>query len=194
MRLIRSQLRSAPVRRTTLIAGISAAAAAFTVLCMNATAITVQVSGRLPGASPLRSYDILVRVPSRVSSQAGPGSLARPTDLAELSGGITLTQYNTIRRLPGVQVAAPMTMVGYVPVTVVIPVAIPAGSLTSTPALFTVTARQRTDAGLSSSTAQNVGSTYVSTSPLAASRVCQPASPAPLPQVFSADAQRRTAC
>jgi putative ABC transport system permease protein len=201
-------------RTATLVGGIAAAAAAFAILCMNASALTVQVRGRLPAASPPRAYDILVRVPSRVTQQPGAGSLARPTDLAELSGGITLAQYDTIRRLPGVQVAAPMTMIGYVPVTVIIPVAVPASALTSTPAVFTVTARQRVDAGLSVVTDLNVGSTYVTTAPLAVSTgdaglpagdveagqggaqtlVCPRASPTPLPSVFSVDAQRRTAC
>jgi putative ABC transport system permease protein len=210
----RARLAPAQARATTLVAGIAATAAAFTILCMNASALTVQMRGRLPAASPPRAYDILVRVPSRVAHQADADSLARPNDLAELSGGITLAQYDTIRALPGVQVAAPMTMVGYVPLTIVIPVAVPASALTSTPALFTVTARQRSDAGLSSVTEQNVGSTYVTASPLAVSTagagpgvgevqaapdggltlVCPRASATPLPQVFSADAQRRTAC
>jgi putative ABC transport system permease protein len=201
-------------RTFALVAGIAAAAAAFTILCANAAALTVQVRGRLPAASPPRAYDILVRVPSRVAEQPDSGSLARPTDLAELSGGITLAQYDAIRRLPGVQVAAPMTMIGYVPVTVIIPVTVPASALTSTPALFTVTARQRVDAGLSIVTEPNVGSTYVTTAQLSASTgdarlasgdveaapdgamtlVCPSASPTPLPSVFSVDAQRRTAC
>ncbi len=201
-------------RTYALVAGIAAAAAAFTALCLNASALTVQMRGQLPAASPPRAYDILVRVPSRVAHQAGAGSLARPTDLAELSGGITLAQYNAIRRLPGVQVAAPMTMIGYVPLTVIIPVTVPASALTSTPALFTVTAQQRVDAGLSIVTEPNVGSTYVTTAALSATTgeaglgsgdvetgadgaltlVCPSASPTPLPSVFSVDAQRRTAC
>jgi putative ABC transport system permease protein len=159
---LRNQLRSEPVGRTALVAGIAAAAAAFTALCMNASALTVQMSGQLPDASPRRAYDILVRVPSHVTQQSDGGSLARPADLAELTGGITLAQYDTIRRLPGVQVAAPMTMIGYVPLTVVIPVAIPASALTATPALFTVTAQQRSDDGLTATTERIVGATYVS--------------------------------
>lgn len=144
---------------------------------MNASATTVQISGRLPAASPRRAYDILVRVPSRVTEQADAGSLARPTDLDELSGGITLAEYDTIRRLPGVQVAAPMTLVGYVPLTVVIPVAVPAGALTSMPALFTVTAQQRADDGLPTLTRHNVGTTYV-TADQPAPAICSSAGPA----------------
>jgi hypothetical protein len=199
------------MRTSALVAGIAFAAAAFTLLCMNASALTVQLHGRLPARSLGRAYDILVRVPSRVTRQPGTGSLVRPTDLTELSGGITLAEYETISQLPGVQVAAPMTLVGYVPLTVVIPVAVPASALTSTPALFAVTAQQRTDGGLSSVTEPNVGSTYVTSSPVSSDAVpedgdveltpagsqilvCPRASPMPLPQVFSADAQRRTAC
>jgi putative ABC transport system permease protein len=212
--LVRSQLRSAPGRGATLIAGISAAAAAFTVLCMNASAVTVQISGRLPGVSPRRAYDILVRLPSQVAPHNDAGALARPTDLAELSGGITLAQYHTISQLPGVQVAAPLTMVGYVPLTVVAPVTVPAAQITSAPALFTVTADQRSEAGLSTVTQQNVGSTYVTSDRLTYSSgegglgpgdiadapggtkalVCPRTRQSPPPPVFSADAERRTAC
>jgi putative ABC transport system permease protein len=214
MRLKGGRLRRVSARTSALVAVIAVAAASFTVLCMNASALTVQLRGRLPARSPNRAYDILVRLPSRVARQPDDGPLARPTDLAELSGGITLAQYETISQLPGVQVAAPMTMVGYVPLTVVIPVAIPVSALTPTPALFTVTARQQTDGGLSSVTEPNVGSTYVTTSPLSVSTgdtgtpagdvevtpggaqtvICPRAGATPLPQVFSADAQRRTAC
>jgi hypothetical protein len=170
-----------PARTTALIGGIASAAAAFTVLCMNAAAPTVQIHGALPDASPRRAYDILVRMPSRVVQQNGPGSLARPTDLAELAGGITLAQYNTIRRLAGVQVAAPMTMIGYVPLTVVIPVAVPASAIAGTPALFTVTDRQRADDGLTSVTEPDAGSTYVTASaacPAADQASSSPAAPA----------------
>jgi putative ABC transport system permease protein len=214
VRLGSSHLRSEPLRTSALIGGIAAAAAAFTVLCMNATALTVEITGRVPAASPRRAYDILVRVPSRIKQQSGAGSLSRPTDLAELSGGITLAQYDTISHLPGVQVAAPMTMVGYVPLTVVIPVPVPASAVTSAPALFAATAEQRSEGGLSTVTELNVGSTYVTSDPLSYSSggaglgsgdvahaadgtqalVCPRAEPSPLPPVFSADARRRTAC
>ena len=161
MRLDTIHLRLEPARASALIAGIAAAAAAFTLLCMNATAPTVQIRGKLPAGSPRRAYDILVRVPSRVSQSTGAGAQARPTDLAELAGGITLAQYNAIRRLPGVEVAAPMTMVGYVPLTVVIPVAVPAHAITGEPDLYTVTAVQRSDNGLTTVTQRDAGSLYL---------------------------------
>ena len=181
--------RGEPARTAALIGGVAAAAAAFTVLSMNADATTVQIHGALPDVSPSRAYDILVRVPSRVARQNGAATLARPTDLAEITGGITLAQYNTIRRLPGVQIAAPMTLVGYVPLTVVIPVAVPASAITSTPALFTVTERQSADDGLTSVTEPNAGSAYLTASP-----ACPPAAPLSAPSLSPLQAPRLTTC
>jgi putative ABC transport system permease protein len=168
-------LRSERARTSALVAGIAAAAAAFTVLCMNATAPTVDIRGSLPAASPRRAYDILVRVPSRVSRHGAAAGPVRPTDLSELAGGITVAQYDAIRRLPGVQVAAPMTMVGYVPVTVVLPVAVPRTAITGSPELFTVTASMRADDGLSTVSQHDIGSTYVTAGPLPSA--CLAASP-----------------
>jgi len=185
----RYRLRGEPVRTAALIGGIAAAAAAFTVLSMNAEATTVQLHGALPDVSPRRAYDILVRMPSRVAQQNSASSLARPTDLAEITGGITLAQYDTIRRLPGVQIAAPMTMVGYVPLTVIIPVAVPASAIARTPALFTVTERQRADDGLTSVTEPDVGSTYVTPS-----SECPHAAPLSAPSVSPLPAPRLTTC
>ena len=68
------------------------------------------------------------------------------------SGGITLSQYNAIRQLAGVEVAAPLTMVGYIPFTVSAPLIIPARMRSTTPQRVTVTVRLRSDNGLSTVT------------------------------------------
>src|SRR5215469_9488783 len=129
---------------------------------MNASAATVQISGSVPPASPARAYDILVRPAGPAGQQAAGTELTRPGDLTKLSGGITLAQYYVIRRLAGVQVAAPMTMVGYVPLTVTVSAPVSAAASTSKPQLLAVTSAYRSDNGLSTVTERAIGSTYVS--------------------------------
>ena len=169
MRLATTYLRSTWRRTGGLGAGIAAAAAAFAVLGMNAAAATVQIRGSVPLAGPARAYDILVR-PAGPAGQAAGTVLTRPGDLTKLSGGITLAQYDVIRRLAGVQVAAPMTMVGYVPLTVTVSVLVSAAASTSKPKLLTVTSAYHSDNGLSTVTKRAIASTYVSGSPRAGRR------------------------
>src|SRR5215469_15653620 len=134
---------------------------------MNASAATVQISGSVPPASPARAYDILVRPAGPAGQQAAGTELTRPGDLTKLSGGITLAQYYVIRRLAGVQVAAPMTMVGYVPLTVTVSAPVSAAASTSKPQLLAVTSAYRSDNGLSTVTERAIASTHVSGSPRA---------------------------
>jgi putative ABC transport system permease protein len=162
VRLATTYLRSTWRRTGGLGAGIAAAAAAFAVLGMNAAAATVQIRGSVPPASPARAYDILVRPAGPAGQHAAGTELTRPGDLTKLSGGITLAQYYMIRRLAGVQVAAPMTMVGYVPLTVTVSAPVSAAATTSKSQLLAVTSAYRSDNGLSTVTERAIGSTYVS--------------------------------
>jgi hypothetical protein len=88
------------------------------------------------------------------------GWSANPAELDNLSGGITLAQYEKIRGLPGVDVAAPLTMVGYIPFTIGAPVAIPASVRSAKPHGVTITVRLRSDNGLSTVTWDNVTIAY----------------------------------
>lgn len=177
VRLASRQRHHQAVRTGAVIAGIAAAAAAFALLCMNASAPTVHLAGVLPAASQVRAYDILVRQPSRVAGRDAAGAPVRPADLAELAGGITLAQYDTIAALPGVQVAAPMTMVGYVPLTVVIGVPVPLAAVTA-PARYTLSAREVSDDGLSRTEVANAGSTYLTAGPACPRAAAAPRGPA----------------
>jgi hypothetical protein len=167
VRLTITYLRSTWRRTGGLGAGIAAAAAAFAVLGMNAAAATVQIRGSVPPGSPDRAYDILVRPAGPAGQQAAGAVPTRPGDLTKLSGGITLAQYYMIRRLAGVQLAAPMTLVGYVPLKVTVSVPISAAASTSKPQLLVVTSAFRSDNGLSTVTERAVASTHVSGSPRA---------------------------
>ena len=62
------------------------------------------------------SYDILVRPPGSRSDIEEKYGLVQGNHLSGLSGGITFEQYEVIRQIPGVEVAAPIAMIGYMPV------------------------------------------------------------------------------
>jgi putative ABC transport system permease protein len=156
-----SYLRAKPGRTSVLTAGFCVATVAFALLAMNAVAPIVQVAGALPQTTPSRAYDIVVG-PSGAPGDAGSAGQA---DLSQLTGGITLGQYSVIRRLAGVQVAAPMTMVGYVPMTVTVPVTVPASALRGAGQLLVVTASKRGNDVLGAAAEQGAGISYLTAQP-----------------------------
>jgi hypothetical protein len=152
--------------------GALAVAAALAVLVVGTSApASVQLTRSVPGTGAARSYDIIVSAPD----SGGPGNggsgntggwTANPAALDGLSGGITLKQYEAINKLPGVAVAAPLTMVGYVPFTVSAPMAIPAQVRRSAaPTGVTLTVRLRSDNGLSTVTWDDVTVAYPTVNP-----------------------------
>jgi FtsX-like permease family len=151
--------------------GALAIAAALAVLVVGTSApASVRLSGSVPGTGAARSYDIVVSAPD-TGGPGGGGSgdtggwTANPAALDGLSGGITLRQYAAIGKLPGVAVAAPLTMVGYVPFTVSAPMAIPARVRDAAPAGVTLTVRLRSDNGLSTVTWDDVTVAYPTVKP-----------------------------
>lgn len=58
------------------------------------------------------SYDIVVR-PEGSRSVTEDKKLLEPNYLSGLDGGISIEQYHTIKDIPGVEVAAPIAMIGY---------------------------------------------------------------------------------
>lgn len=58
------------------------------------------------------SYDIIVR-PDGSKSVTEEKKLLEPNYLSGLSGGISIEQYESIKKIPGVEVAAPIAMIGY---------------------------------------------------------------------------------
>jgi hypothetical protein len=57
-------------------------------------------------------YHIVVR-PSGFRSVTEDDNMLEPNYLSEIPGGISLKQYNTIKNMPGIDVAAPVAMIGY---------------------------------------------------------------------------------
>ena len=137
-------------------AGI-AVTVAFAVLAASAAApASVRITGDVAGTGAERSYDLVVRGPAPAVPGDTQGWVTSPASLPTYSGGITLAQYETIRHLPGVAVAAPMTMVGYLPLTVQVPIGIPASAIRGAPRPVTLTVRLRSDNGLSTITWDDV--------------------------------------
>lgn len=157
MRLTSGRLawrRRRPERWWLGLAGaVCALVMAITVLRTGAAALlSTDGTGTVQQASA-RSYDILLTAPE---SAGGPGGEVNPAELGNASGGITLAQYRQIQRLPGVAVAAPLTMVGYLPFTASVPVTLALPTPVRATGPVTVTVRMQTDNGLSSFTWDDV--------------------------------------
>ncbi len=60
------------------------------------------------------TYDILVRPAGARSAVEEKYGLVEANHLSGIAGGITLAQYEAIKAIPGVEVAAPIAMLGYV--------------------------------------------------------------------------------
>jgi hypothetical protein len=146
----------------SVLFGGLAVAMALAVLKVGASApAAVRLTGATQGAQQARSYDIVVTAPGPGGPGNAAGWTATPAQLDTLYGGITLAQYQEISRLPGVEVAAPLTMVGYVPFTVSAPMAIPASVRSAKkPQGVTITVRLRSDNGLSTVTWDDVTIAY----------------------------------
>ena len=124
-RLAWSQLRFRTSRTVALLAGLLIATTAFTVLTAASRTSQLRTVGTVT-AHFQPAYDILVRPKgSRTALEAQTGTV-QPNFLSGIYGGITLAQYRQIQQIPGVQVAAPVAMVGYVLLRASIPVLLPA--------------------------------------------------------------------
>ena len=111
-RLAWSQLRFRPARALALLAGVLVAAAAFTVLTAASRTAQVRTVGQVT-ASFRPAYDILVRPPGARTAVETQTGTVQPDFLSGIYGGISTAQWRQIEQVPGVQVAAPIAMVGY---------------------------------------------------------------------------------
>ncbi|MEV5443081.1 ABC transporter permease [Streptomyces sp. NPDC052644] len=113
LRLAASQLRHRALRSLALVLGILAATAGFTLLTAGAHRSQLLTTGTV-NDNHRGAYDILVRPQGARSTQEDREGLVRPNFLSGQFGGITGEQQESIARTPGVEVAAPVAMVGYV--------------------------------------------------------------------------------
>ncbi len=107
-----SQLRYRTARSLALLLGMMVATTAFTVLTAASHTSQLRAIGTV-SAHFRTAYDILIRpAGSRTALENSTGTV-QPNFLSGIYGGITLAQYRQIGKIPGVQVAAPIAMVGY---------------------------------------------------------------------------------
>ena len=111
-RLAWSQVRFRLARTLALIAGVLVAATAFTVLTAASRTAQVRTLGTV-SANFKAAYDVLVRPKGARTAVESRTGTVQPDFLSGVYGGITMAQYRQIQRIPGVQVAAPVAMVGY---------------------------------------------------------------------------------
>ncbi|GAA2037961.1 hypothetical protein GCM10009839_44250 [Catenulispora yoronensis] len=120
-RVTLQQIRHSRGRTLALASGITVAAAAFSLLMSAVTTGRAVIRGDVDNGLHA-TYDLLVRAPGSVSQTERTGAMVNDNYLAGVFGGITRAQYERIRGLEGVDVAAPIAMVGYVLRTVDLPV------------------------------------------------------------------------
>ncbi|HEY6760755.1 MAG TPA: ABC transporter permease [Baekduia sp.] len=146
LRLIAAELRHRRGRALALLAGIAVATASFTVLTGASESSRLEVRGDV--AHHFRTaYDVLVRPRGSMSTLERSEGLVQQNFLAGSFGGITMDQLKTVRHAPGVEVAAPLAIYGWVmpTATIRLPVAdrLDAGKRS----LFRVSTRWTADGG-----------------------------------------------
>jgi putative ABC transport system permease protein len=131
MRLVLQELRHRPVRTAALASGVLVAAVSFVLLASAAKTSELRVRGAV-SRNFRGAYDVLVRPKGSFTPLERSDGLVRDNYLSGIYGGITLRQYKTIERIPGVEVAAPIANLGYVMPFGEIPISI-AGDLDRSP-------------------------------------------------------------
>ena len=98
----------------TLVLGfaILVAATGFTVLTGTSSAARLETVGEVNDAAT-KTYDILVRPPGTRSRLEESEGLVEPGFLTGIYGGISVDQWHKIQGIRGVEVAAPIAMLGY---------------------------------------------------------------------------------
>src|SRR5580693_4981996 len=170
IRLVWRGIRFARGRAVALAAGMLVAAVAFSLLTASVEVNAAQVKG-VVNANWRGEYDLLVLPRRPVQTGAGqtgagqPGAgqhLVQVNYLSTSSSGITMAQYATIARLPGVAVAAPLQIVGYLLETAYIPVVLsPAAAGRSGSRVLVVTSRYTPDQRLSAYPPYAEGYVYI---------------------------------
>ncbi|HEX2895079.1 MAG TPA: ABC transporter permease [Marmoricola sp.] len=121
LRLAWRQIRHRVGRSLALGLAIVVAGTGFTVLTASSSASRLETTGTVQAHSRTL-YDVLVRPPGSRSELERRQSLVQPGFLTGVYGGITMQQWKQIQHLSGVQVAAPVAVLGYVFPALKIPV------------------------------------------------------------------------
>lgn len=100
---------------------VSVGVCAFVVLTGSVTQARLVVNGTV-NANFRSAYDILVRPPGSETALEATSGLVRPNFLSGIYGGISEAQLKAVRSVKGVDVAAPIAMVGEIMETVDVPI------------------------------------------------------------------------
>ena len=148
-RLIWARLIGRGSRTFALFLGLLIACAGFTVLTAQTRASTLQVQGKV-SSNARSAYDILVRPQHAAQPSETRDGLVQAGFLSGIHGGIGLAQWHRIQEIAGVQVAAPVAVVGYVVPKIEVPVDISRTvRRTKGPMLVRVSSTWHTDNGAS---------------------------------------------
>jgi hypothetical protein len=105
-------LRGRGIRSLLLLLGVLLVSGAFGLLTSAAETVQVIVDEDL--AKYWRTtYDVLVRPPGTRSAIEEQYGLVQANHLSGIPGGITFGQYEAVKSIPGVEVAAPIAMLSY---------------------------------------------------------------------------------
>src|SRR5215467_13895546 len=110
-RVILAELRTRRWRAIALLVGILVATTGFTVLTADSSADRLQVTSTV-AANARSAYDILVRPHGARTPLETDRGLVAPDFLSGQYGGISVDQWQRIRGIQGVDIAAPVAMVG----------------------------------------------------------------------------------
>lgn len=119
--VILAQLRRRAGRTAALFVGVLTAAVGFTVLAGSTATSQLRVRGAVSEHSR-GAYDVLVRPAGARTALEEQRGLVRANFLAGQYGGITVGQWRSIQALSGVEVAAPIAMLGYATTLITTPI------------------------------------------------------------------------
>lgn len=112
LRIVTAQLRYRIGRSLALLVGIVAAVTSFTVLTGTTQVSRLRVVGAVE-ENFRNAYDILVRPSGSTTGIEAERGLVRNNFLSGLAGGISVDEYEAVASVAGVDVAAPIAVLGY---------------------------------------------------------------------------------
>ena len=113
LRFLGAQVRFRAGRVAALALGIVVAAVAFVLLTAATRTSEIRVRGTLE-SNYRAAYDVLVRPRDSKTPLERSEGLVRPNFLSGIYGGISVRQYEEIKKIQNVAVAAPIANIGYV--------------------------------------------------------------------------------
>jgi hypothetical protein len=167
LNMVVAGLRHRIGRATALFVGVLVAATGFTVLTGATETSRLRVAGEV-AAHASGAYEILVRPKGARTELEQQRGLVRPNFLAGQYGGISVAQWRAVQAMAGVDVAAPIAMLGYASTWTRVTLDITdAVDRSKAQQLIEVRPVWTADRGLSGAVDRSAGLVYVTTNPLA---------------------------